>query len=222
MQLTPRDKRILQIAGVVLPLLLLLYFFVLRPDDGEDVALPEFPTGATGLTGATGGSPSVTPSETPRETLPPVSLAGSRDPFSIPPGLELTGGGVGPTTSPGATGTVPPATSTPTSTSTFSPSTSTFTPPPTTPPNTSTPPPPSTSTPPPPPEKPGHKVEIGGHSVKLHSVAGNERSVEVSVDGKRYTVEPGATFDDNFKLVRIDGRCAKFLFGDQSFELCEK
>jgi hypothetical protein len=225
MQLTPRDKRILQIAGVVLPLLLLLYFFVLRPDDGEDVALPEFPTGATGLTGATGGSPSVTPSETPRETLPPVSLAGSRDPFSIPPGLELTGGGVGPTTSPGATGTVPPTT-TASPTSTFTPPTSTFTPPPpTTPPSTGTPTQPSTSTPPPPPpppEEPGHKVEIGGHTVKLHSIAGNEKSLEVSVDGKRYTVEPGATFDDNFKLVRIDGRCAKFLFGDQSFELCEK
>jgi hypothetical protein len=219
MQLTPRDKRILQIAGIVLPLLLLLYFFVLRPDDGEDVALPEFPTGATGLTGATGGSPSVTPSEEPRETLPPVSLAGSRDPFSIPPGLELSGGSVGPTTSPTATGTAPPPVTSPPATA---PPTSTFTPPPpTTPPSTV--PPPSTSTPPPPPpEEPGHKVEIGGHTVKLHSVAGNERSVEVSVDGKRYTVEPGARFDDNFKLVRIDGRCARFLFGDQGFELCEK
>ena len=228
MQLTPRDKRILQIAGVVLPLLLLLYLFVLRPDDGEDVALPEFPTGATGLTGATGGSPSVTPSETPRETLPPVSLAGSRDPFSIPPGLELTGGGVGPTTPPAGTGTIPPPATTATqTTTTFTPPppTTTFSPPPTTPPGT-TPPattPPTTSTPPPPPpERPGHKVEIGGHTVKLHAVAANERSVEVSVDGNRYTVEPGARFDDNFKLVRIDGRCAKFLFGDQSFELCEK
>jgi hypothetical protein len=218
MQLTPRDKRILQIAGVVLPLLLLLYFFVLRPDDGEDVALPEFPTGATGLTGATGGSPSVTPSETPRETLPPVSLAGSRDPFSIPPGLELTGGGVGPTTSPPtSTFTPPPPTSTLTP-----PPTSTFTPPPTTPPSTNPPPPPTSTPPPPPPEMPGHKVEIGGHTVTLLEVAGNERSAEVKVDGRVYTVEPGATFDDNFKLVRIDGRCAKFLFGDQGFELCEK
>ncbi|HEU4831925.1 MAG TPA: hypothetical protein VFU18_04380 [Actinomycetota bacterium] len=43
--------------------------------------------------------PSVRPSPTPRETLPPVSLAGSRDPFSIPPGLELsTGGSVSPVT----------------------------------------------------------------------------------------------------------------------------
>jgi hypothetical protein len=147
-----------------------------------------------------------------------VSLAGSRDPFSIPPGLELTGGGVGPTTSPTGTETIPPPTITvtqPTSTFTPPPSITTFTPPPTIPPTTSTPPPP-------PPERPGHKVEIGGHTVRLHAVAANERSVEVSVDGKRYTVERGATFDDNFKLVRINERCAKFLFGEQGFELCEK
>src|SRR5262245_11931950 len=142
MDLTPRDKRILQIAGVAIPLLLIVYFFVLRPDDGETLALPSGPTGTTtGTTGAPTVSPSVTPSPTPRETLPPVSLAGSRDPFSIPPGLELTGGGVGPTTSPGATGTVPPATTT--STSTFTPPpTPTFTPPPTTQQTTNVPTPP--------------------------------------------------------------------------------
>jgi hypothetical protein len=82
-----------------LPLLLLVYFFVLRPDGGEDVALLSGPTGITGSTGVPTESPSVTPSPTPRETLPPVSLAGSRDPFSIPPGLELsTGGSVSPVT----------------------------------------------------------------------------------------------------------------------------
>jgi hypothetical protein len=58
--------------------------------------------------------------------------------------------------------------------------------------------------------------------VRLVDVAGNERKLDVEVDHKVYTVEPGATFDDNFKLVKIDGKCAKFLFGDQSFELCEK
>ena len=99
MQITPRDKKILQIAGVALPLLLLVYFFVLKPDGGEDLASPSGPTGITGSTGVPTESPSVTPSPTPRETLPPVSLAGSRDPFSIPPGLELsTGGSVSPTT----------------------------------------------------------------------------------------------------------------------------
>jgi len=43
----------------------------------------------------------------------------------------------------------------------------------------------------------------------------------VQVDGEVYTVEPGATFDDNFELVKIDGTCATFPFGDQSFELCD-
>jgi len=222
MELTPRDKRILQIAGVAIPLLLLVYLFVLRPDGGEDLALPSGPTGTpTGTTGLPTESPSVTPSPTPRETLPPVSLAGSRDPFSIPPGLELTGGSVGPTTTgaPGATTTVPGGGAT----TTFAPppATTTFTPPP---------PPPTTTTTFPPGgggdgdgnERPPNKILISGHDVKLVSVAGNGKKLDVKVDGRVYTVEPGATFDDNFKLVKIDGRCGKFLFGDQSFELCEK
>jgi hypothetical protein len=215
MQITPRDKRILQVTGIALPLLLLVYFFVLRPNGGEDVALVSGPTGITGSTGVPAESPSVTPSPTPRETLPPVSLAGSRDPFSIPPGLELTtGGSVSPTpaTVPGTTATIP--------TTTFSPppTTSTFTTPPTTTTQTTTPPPEGGDG----GDHPGNKVLIGGHDVKLHSVAGTGKKLDVSVDGKVYTVEPGATFDDNFKLVKIDGKCAKFLFGDQSFELCEK
>jgi hypothetical protein len=216
MQITPRDKKILQIVGVALPLLLLVYLFVLKPDGGEDLASPSGSTGITGSTGVPTESPSVTPSPTPRETLPPVSLAGSRDPFSIPPGLELTtGGSVSPTTAtvPGTTATIP--------TTTFSPppTTSTFTTPPTTTTQTTTPPPGGGGDG---GDHPGNKVLIGGHDVKLDSIAGSGKKLDVSVDGKVYTVEPGATFDDNFKLVKIDGKCAKFLFGDQSFELCEK
>jgi hypothetical protein len=216
MQITPRDKKILQIVGVALPLLLLVYLFVLKPDGGEDLASPSGPTGITGSTGVPTESPSVTPSPTPRETLPPVSLAGSRDPLSIPPGLELTtGGSVSPTTAtvPGTTATIP--------TTTFSPppTTSTFTTPPTTTTQTTTPPPGGGGDG---GDHPGNKVLIGGHDVKLDSIAGTGKKLDVSVDGKVYTVEPGATFDDNFKLVKIDGKCAKFLFGDQSFELCEK
>jgi hypothetical protein len=216
MQITPRDKKILQMVGVALPLLLLVYLFVLKPDGGEDLASPSGPTGITGSTGVPTESPSVTPSPTPRETLPPVSLAGSRDPFSIPPGLELTSGGsVSPTTAtvPGTTATIP--------TTTFSPppTTSTFTTPPTTTTQTTTPPPGGGGDG---GDHPGNKVLIGGHDVKLDSIAGTGKKLDVSVDGKVYTVEPGATFDDNFKLVKIDGKCAKFLFGDQSFELCEK
>jgi hypothetical protein len=219
MELTPRDKRILQIAGVAIPLLLLVYFFVLRPDGGEDLALPSGPTGTpTGTTGQPTGSPSVTPSPTPRETLPPVSLAGSRDPFSIPPGLELTGGSVGPT-GPGvttSTTTIPGG-----GTTTVRPTT-TFTTPPTTATTTTTTTPPGGGGDGDGNERPPNKILIGGHDVKLVSVNGSGKKVDVRVDGRVWTVEVGATFDDNFKLVKIDGRCAKFLFGDQSFELCEK
>jgi hypothetical protein len=220
MQITPRDKRILQVTGIALPLLLLLYFFVLRPDGGEDLALVSGPTGITGSTGVPTESPSVTPSPTPRETLPPVSLAGSRDPFSIPPGLELsTGGGVSPIPTGGGTTTIPATTTPPPGTTT-----STLPPPP--------PPPPTTTTTPPPGgggggsggggEHPGNKILIGDHDVKLIGVGGRGEKLDVQVDGKVYTVQPGATFDDNFMLVKIDGKCATFLFGDQRFELCEK
>jgi hypothetical protein len=150
-----------------------------------------------------------------------VSLAGSRDPFSIPPGLELTGGSVSPTT------TAAPITNTttvPGVTTTFAPPTTTFAPP-----TTTFAPPPSTTTTSPPPggdgdgnERPPNKILIGGHDVKLVSVPSSGKKLDVKVDRRVYTVQPGATFDDNFKLVKIDGRCGKFLFGDQSFELCEK
>ena len=221
MQLTPRDKRILQIAGVAVPLLLIVYFFVLRPDGGEDLALPSGPTGATGTTGVPTASPSLSPSPTPRETLPPVSLAGSRDPFSIPAGLELsTGGSVSPTTTVSSGGTTTAATTVPITVPTTVPITVPTTIPTTVPTATGT-----TTIPPPgggDGDRPGNKILIGGHDVKLVSVSGNGKKLDVQVDGKVYTVEPGATFDDNFKLVKIDGKCAKFLFGDQSFELCEK
>jgi hypothetical protein len=216
MQLTPRDKRILQIAGVAVPLLLIVYLFVLGPDGGEDLALPSGPTGATGTTGAPTAPPSLSPSPTPRETLPPVSLAGSRDPFSIPAGLELsTGGSVSPTTTASSGGTTTAATTIPTPVTTTVPTTIPIVPTPT---GTTTTPPPDGGD----GDRPGNKILIGGHNVKLVSVAGNGKKLDVQVDGKIYTVEPGATFDDNFKLVKIDGKCAKFLFGDQSFELCQK
>jgi len=216
MQLTPRDKRILQIAGVAVPLLVIVYLFVLGPDGGADLPLPSGPTGATGTTGAPTAPPSLSPSPTPRETLPPVSLAGSRDPFSIPAGLELsTGGSVSPTTTASSGGTTTAATTIPTTVTTTVPTTIPIVP--TTTGTTTTPPPGGGDG-----DRPGNKILIGGHNVKLVSVAGNGKKLDVQVDGKVYAVEPGATFDDNFKLVKIDGKCAKFLFGDQSFELCEK
>ena len=205
MTLTPRDKRMLQVLGIVagLAVLYFLYTTLLGGDGGEDLAAP---TGPSGGTTAPTTAPSVSESPTPRETLPPVDLAGARDPFSIPPGLqtESTSGSVGPTGSTGSTST-------------------------TTPPTTTTTPPTTTTSPTTSPTNGGggggqeetNHVTIGGHDVTLESTNNNGNRLQVEVDGKLYTVEEGALFDENFKLVKIDGDCARFLFGDQSFTLCE-
>ena len=198
MALTDRDKKMLMIlGGVAVVAVLYLFFFVLPGGDGGEVAEPT-PTGS-----ATPTAPP-TATETPRPTSPPIDLVGDRDPFSIPPGLSPspTGGGVSPTST-----TTPTTTASPTTT------TSPTSPPPTSPPPTS----------PPPDGEPDDHILIGGHDVRLLDVFKGGKRAQVEVDGRVYTVEEGATFDDTFRLVRImDGRCARFLFGDQSFELCAK
>jgi hypothetical protein len=210
MTLTPRDKRMLQVLGVVagLAIIYFLYTTLLGGDGGEDLAAP--PTGPTGTVTGPSSAPSVTESPTPRETLPPVDLAGARDPFSIPPALQTASGSVGPTGATGSTGstTTPPVTTT-------TPPVTTTTPPPTFP---TTPP----TTPPPPPEEPTDHISIGGHDLTLDNISGSGSKLQVKVDGDLWTVEEGALFADNFKLVRINGNCARFLFGDQSFTLCEQ
>ncbi len=208
MPLSPRDKRALTIlGGVAVVAVLFLFLFVLRGGGGpEEAALPT-------PTGTVSPPPTVSPTETPRTTSPPVNLASDRDPFSIPPGLASpspTGGEVSPSgtvTTPPTTATTPPSTST--------------TPPPTSPPPTSPPPtsPPPTS----PPPVVTDTIEIGGHTVTLEHVNADKGRVQVKVDGQQWEVEEGGLFAETFKLVKIlDNGCARFLYGDQSFELCPK
>ena len=54
----------------------------------------------------------------------------------------------------------------------------------------------------------------------LQDVFAGQTRARVEIDHRVWTVEVGANFDDNFKLVRIDGSCATFLFGDEGFKLC--
>src|SRR6266508_3215924 len=84
MALSPRDRRALMLFGAAAGVALLAFVFlnVLRGGGGEESPLPPISTG-----GPT-PPPTVSPTPTPRETLPPVVLAGSRDPFSIPPSLQ--------------------------------------------------------------------------------------------------------------------------------------
>jgi hypothetical protein len=231
MALTPRDKRMLQILGVVagLALVFLLVTKVFGGGGGDDGSLAA-PTGFTGVVPVTG--PTATPTPQASGTLPPVVLAGARDPFSTPPELVSAAPtdttSTSTSTSPGGTSTLPTttfttATST-TSTFTFptSTSTSTFT-------NTSTGTFTSTgtntSTTSPGGDgnnngEPTNKITIGEHNLKLISTNQKQGRVEIFVDRQLWTVEEGGTFDQVYKLVKIDGKCARFLFGDDSFTLC--
>ena len=184
MQLSDRDRRMLIVLAVVAGLAgVYLVMKVLGGGGGGTSALPTGPTASPPPT----VSPPVSPTGGPQ---PPVDLSGSRDPFSVPPGLAVGPSPTGPTgatTSP----TSPPATS-----------------------------PPATS-PTSPPPRPGPSTTIGHHHVRLEDVFAHQTKVKVTVDGKLYVVEEGGRFAGNFELRKILGaRCARFLYGDDAFELC--
>ena len=230
MALTPRDKRMLQILGAVAGLALVYFVFTSVLGGDGDEGTVAAPTGFTGVAPTTG--PTATPTPQASGTLPPVVLAGSRDPFSTPPQLLTAAVPTG-----GVTSTVPgsgtSATTTPTfptTATTTTRTTSTFSPPPTstftsTTTGTFTSTGTTTGTSPGGDgngnnEEPTNKITIGEHNLKLISVNQKQKRVEILVDHKLWTVEEGGTFELVYKLVKIDGRCARFLFGDDSFTLC--
>lgn len=192
MALSERDRRALIIAGAILGVAIIgfLLFNVLNGGGGEETASPSVPPI---VVPAQASEPVETATPTPRPTLPPASLAGARDPFSIPPGLQ--------TSTPSASGGVSPSGS-------VSPAPTGSGGAPTTPAPSTTPPP------------SGSSATVGGHDVTLLSVFRQGTMAQVEVDGVVYTVEEGATFDGNFKLVAIESPCARFLYGDESFKLC--
>ena len=74
--------------------------------------------------------------------------------------------------------------------------------------------------PPPPGGEGGGQISVTGREVVLVDVIDDD-SAQVEVDGDTFTVSEGETFSHNFELVSVDGSCARFLFGDESFTLCE-
>jgi membrane protein implicated in regulation of membrane protease activity len=63
-------------------------------------------------------------------------------------------------------------------------------------------------------------ISVTGRQVVLVDVI-DEDTAQVEVDGETFTVNEGETFSENFELVSVEGTCARFLFGDESFSLCE-
>lgn len=189
MALSVRDKRAVTILGGVAGLALVAFLLmnVLGGGGGQQASSPSVvpPGGPT-----TAPSPTESPS-TPRETLPPVVLAGARDPFSPPPVFASPSGGVGPfstsTAAPSGTGT--PASTVSATSSPTSPGG-------------------------------GASSAMGGHTVVLVDIFDSGTKAQIEVDGTVYTVNEGDDFDDNFRLTSISGSCARVQFGDEASSIC--
>jgi hypothetical protein len=67
------------------------------------------------------------------------------------------------------------------------------------------------------------EVSFTGRPVVLVDVAteGGQDVAEVEVEGDPMTVAEGQRFLRNYRLVSVSGRCARFLYGDESFSLCK-
>jgi hypothetical protein len=61
---------------------------------------------------------------------------------------------------------------------------------------------------------------VGGRRVTLVDIVDGD-TVQVTVDGETFTVDEDEEFAQNFQLVSVSGNCARFLFGDESFTLCQ-
>src|SRR5947207_6263707 len=207
MPMSPRDRRALLIFGVVAVVAVAAYFLLLKPG-GSNSATPVAQESPTTQTSAPAPAPSVkskskskkSQKHSPRRSRRQGPLVGGHDPFS-PLINASAGGGTGPVSSGGGTS---PATGTGTGT-------------------TSTPPTVSPAGSPPATPSGGTGTRVGGHNVTLLGIFthGGVTKAQISLDGTTYVVAPGSDFDGNFRLVSLSAGCARILYGDQAFSLCE-
>jgi hypothetical protein len=68
------------------------------------------------------------------------------------------------------------------------------------------------------------EVSLTGRPVTLERISsrGSEDVARVAVGRQTFTVSEGQRFSQHFELVSISRHCARFLFGDESFSLCEE
>jgi hypothetical protein len=70
------------------------------------------------------------------------------------------------------------------------------------------------------PEPTGVGPAVTGRPVVLVDVL-DESTVQVEVEGEAMTVTEGQRFARSYEFVSVDANCARFLYGDESFRLCE-
>ena len=66
----------------------------------------------------------------------------------------------------------------------------------------------------------GDGIAVTGRPVVLIDVL-DESSVQVEVEGEPVTVSEGQRFGRSYQVVSVEASCARFLYGDESFTLCE-
>jgi len=197
MAMTDRDRRALIILGVIVVIAGAVGAFLLLSGDGgapDDTAPTQVATPSPGTTPSPEPSPDVEEEEMERQ--PRLAfLPPGRDPFDplIVEPTETTGTTNGETTNGTTTDGTTDGTTTDGETTDEGPA------------------------------ETGDSMTIGGKTITLIDIftEGGEQKAQVSVDGETFVVGEGEEFAGNFKLVNVSGGCASFLFGDQSFSLCE-
>jgi hypothetical protein len=202
MAMSDRDKRMLTIGGVILGIAIVGFILlnVLGGGGAPRVSRAPRPTSTAPSTDT--GTPTLAPS--------PVLVLPARDPFSIPPGFNVSGGGTsGGSTSGGSTGGSSTGGGSTGGSSTGGGGTT------------------STTAPGGPGGGSGGSAAsqtIGGHTVTLLDAfsSGGVQRADVDVDGQVYHPSVGESFGPNrqYRLQSVSGNCATFLYGDESFTLC--
>lgn len=63
-------------------------------------------------------------------------------------------------------------------------------------------------------------IAVTGRPIVLVDVI-DESTVQVEVEGEPFTVTEGERFAGSYQVASVDANCARFLYGDESFSLCE-
>lgn len=194
--MTTRERNMLIVLGVVAVVALAFFFLVLGGEE-EQQAAPTPPTSSPAPIPATPGTGVGEPAEQPGEEPPrAVTFFGGRDPF-----VPLVEEEVAPTDgeTPPADGETPPS-------------------------DGETPPSDGETTPPSDGDgdvTDGDGIAVTGRPVVLVDVV-DEQSASVQVDGVPFTVTEGQRFARLYRIVSVEANCARFLYGDESFSLCEE
>ena len=199
----PTGAQLGLVVGALLLLLVLVWFFLLRPDN----AAVETPAAPAPITEPTPDADEAVDAPDKQDPVETFEVFAPKDPFdpliSAATAGSTAGGG---TTTDGTTtdGTTTDGTTTDGTTGTTSGA----------PEGTTT----TTTT-----GGGSSGEEVGGHRVRVIDVyqQGGASRAQVQVDGTVYTVDEGERFADNFELVSASGQCATMLFGDDEFTLCE-